>query len=51
MTGLVGGKIGFKVSLPAAWNGRFVMGGAGGFVNVDANQALQFFGERILTDG
>ena len=51
VTGLVGGKIGFKVSLPAAWNGRFVMGGAGGFVNVDANQALQFFGERILTDG
>ena len=51
VTGLIGGRIGFKVWLPAAWNGRFVMGGAGGFVNTDANQALDLFGERILTDG
>ena len=51
VTGLIGGKIGLKVRLPAAWNGRFVMGGAGGFVNTDANQALDLFGERILTDG
>ena len=27
------------------------MGGAGGFVNTDSNQALDFFGDRILTDG
>ena len=51
VTGLVGGKIGFKVWLPVAWNGRFVMGGAGGFVNVDANQALDVFGDQILSDG
>ena len=51
VTGLVGGKIGFRVWLPAAWNGRFVMGGAGGFVNADANQALDFLGAQILTDG
>ena len=51
VTGLVGGKIGFKVWLPVAWNGRFVMGGAGGFVNVDVNQALQFLGEQILAEG
>ena len=50
VTGLVGGKIGFKVRLPVAWNGRFVLGGAGGFVNVDVNQALQFLGE-ILAEG
>ena len=51
VTGLVGGKIGFKVWLPVAWNGRLVMGGAGGFVNVDVNQALQFLGEQILAEG
>ena len=51
VTGLIGGRIGFKVWLPVAWNARFVMGGAGGFVNTDANQALDLFGERILTDG
>ena len=29
--GLIGGNINFSVWLPTAWNGRFVMGGAGGF--------------------
>jgi hypothetical protein len=30
--GLVGGNIRFELLLPEAWNGRFVMGGGGGFV-------------------
>ena len=51
VTGLVGGKIGFKVWLPVAWNGRFVMGDAGGFVNLGVNQALQLLGEQILAEG
>ena len=38
--------------LPADWNGRFIMGGGGGYVGSVQNQALGFFGSnRVLTRG
>ena len=30
--GVIGGHIRFELLLPEAWNGRFLMGGGGGFV-------------------
>lgn len=52
-TGLIGGKIGFSIWLPAAqkWNGRFLMGGAGGFVREEDNHALRYFGDAVLRRG
>jgi Tannase and feruloyl esterase len=32
LKGVIGGHIRFELLLPDAWNGRFVMGGGGGFV-------------------
>lgn len=40
LTGRLGREIGFSVWLPRAWNGKFVMGGGGGFVGSIQNQAL-----------
>ena len=40
LTGRVGREIGFSVWLPSDWNGKFVMGGGGGFVGSIQNQAL-----------
>ena len=40
LTGKLGREIGFSVWLPANWNGKFVMGGGGGFVGSIQNQAL-----------
>ena len=38
--------------LPADWNGRFLMGGGGGYVGSVQNQALQFAGpESVLSRG
>jgi hypothetical protein len=37
--GVIGGNIRFELLLPDAWNGRFVMGGGGGFVGSVQNQA------------
>ena len=37
--GLIGGHIRFELLLPDAWNGRFVMGGGGGFVGTVQNAA------------
>lgn len=39
--GTIGGRIGFSVWLPEDWNGRFTMGGSGGFVSPEDNQALR----------
>jgi hypothetical protein len=37
--GVIGGNIRFELLLPDSWNGRFVMGGGGGFVGSVQNQA------------
>lgn len=37
--GVIGGHIHFELLLPDAWNGRFVMGGGGGFVGTVQNMA------------
>jgi feruloyl esterase len=37
--GVIGGHIRFELLLPDAWNGRFVMGGGGGFVGTVQNSA------------
>jgi pimeloyl-ACP methyl ester carboxylesterase len=39
VVGSIGGTIGFEVLLPEDWNGRFFMGGGGGFVGQIANSA------------
>ncbi|MGE0622041.1 MAG: tannase/feruloyl esterase family alpha/beta hydrolase [Pseudomonadales bacterium] len=41
---LIGDRIGVSIWLPEAWNGRFVMGGSGGFVSPEDNQALRLAG-------
>ena len=46
VTGFVGREIGFSVWLPAEWNGKFVMGGGGGFVGSIQNQARKAAGVR-----
>lgn len=37
--GVIGKEINFEILLPQAWNGRFVMGGGGGFVGSIQNAA------------
>src|SRR5581483_11575631 len=37
--GIIGGNIRFELLLPDVWNGRFVMGGGGGFVGTVQNGA------------
>ncbi|MEE2781935.1 MAG: tannase/feruloyl esterase family alpha/beta hydrolase [Pseudomonadota bacterium] len=49
--GLIGGNINFSLWLPQAWNGRFVMGGAGGFVRPEDNHALRLLGDSVLKRG
>lgn len=48
LTGKLGREIGLSVWLPVDWNGKFVMGGGGGFVGSIQNQAL---GLRALQRG
>jgi feruloyl esterase len=38
--GVIGERINFSVWLPASWNGKFVMGGQGGFAGSVASHAL-----------
>lgn len=40
--GVIGGKINFELLLPEDWNGKFVMGGGGGFVGSVMNTSLMF---------
>ena len=52
--GTIDEEIHFELLLPLAgdWNGRFLMGGGGGFVGSVQNQALQFAGPvSVLTRG
>ena len=52
--GTIDEEIHFELLLPLAedWNGRFLMGGGGGYVGSVQNQALQFAGPRsVLSRG
>ena len=52
--GTIDAEIRFELLLPLAadWNGRFLMGGGGGYVGSVQNQALQFAGpETVLSRG
>ena len=49
--GKIGGKIGFALQLPERWNGRFVMGGAGGFVTPQDNHARRLLPGSVLERG
>jgi len=44
--GLIGTEIRFAVWLPDTWNGKFVMGGQGGFAGTVESQALAFHGPQ-----
>jgi feruloyl esterase len=42
VTGVIGTETNFELLLPEDWNGKFVMGGGGGFVGVVQNTSLMF---------
>jgi feruloyl esterase len=42
VSGIIGTEIGFELLLPDAWNGKFVMGGGGGFAGRVVNLALVY---------
>jgi feruloyl esterase len=48
VTGVIGTETNFELLLPDGWNGKFVMGGGGGFVGSVINTAL---GYGVLQDG
>ena len=49
--GVIGGNIRFELLLPEAWNGRFVMGGGGGFVGTVQNSARDSVNRGYATVG
>ncbi len=49
--GVIGGNIRFELLLPEAWNGRFVMGGGGGFVGSVQNSARDSVNHGYATVG
>ncbi|MEY2429474.1 MAG: hypothetical protein QOJ40_2359 [Verrucomicrobiota bacterium] len=49
--GVIGGHIRFELLLPDAWNGRFVMGGGGGFVGTVQNAARDSVNKGYATVG
>jgi feruloyl esterase len=49
--GVIGGNIRFELLLPEAWNGRFVMGGGGGFVGSVQNAARDSVNRGYATVG
>ena len=49
--GVIGGSIRFELLLPDAWNGRFVMGGGGGFVGTVQNSARDSVNHGYATVG
>ncbi len=51
VTGMIGGTIGFEVLLPVDWNGRFFMGGGGGFVGTIQNAARGTVDQGYATAG
>jgi len=49
--GVIGGNIRFELLLPDVWNGRFVMGGGGGFVGTVQNSAADSVNHGYATVG
>lgn len=49
--GTIGGHIRFELLLPDSWNGRFVMGGGGGFVGTVQNVARDSVNKGYATVG
>src|SRR6266571_4598857 len=49
--GVIGGHIRFELLLPDSWNGRFVMGGGGGFVGSVQNAARDSVNKGCATVG
>jgi len=48
VTGVIGREIGFVVTMPDAWNGKFVQGGTGGSAGRIDNQAGRVYGALQL---
>ena len=42
VSGVIGPEINFELLLPEQWNGKFAMGGGGGFVGLVINSALMY---------
>jgi len=51
VNGMIGGTIRFELLLPDTWNGRFVMGGGGGFVGTVQNAARDSVNRGYATVG
>lgn len=51
VSGVIGREIRFEAQLPDAWNGRFFMGGGGGFVGSIQNSALSTVNDGYATIG
>ncbi|MEP4148179.1 MAG: tannase/feruloyl esterase family alpha/beta hydrolase [Halioglobus sp.] len=49
VVGVIGSEIGFELRLPDKWNGKFIMGGGGGFAGTFNNAAHDFY--NVLPDG
>jgi len=51
ITGVIGKEIHFELLLPHEWNGRFAMGGGGGFVGSVQNAARYSLNQGFATSG
>jgi feruloyl esterase len=49
VVGVIGSEIGFELRLPDDWNGKFIMGGSGGFAGNFANAAYDLW--NVVSDG
>ena len=49
VNGAIGSEIGFELRLPDDWNGKFIMGGSGGFAGTFNNAAHDFW--NVVPDG
>ncbi len=49
VVGVIGNEIGFELRLPDDWNGKFIMGGSGGFAGNFANAAQDLW--NVVSDG
>ena len=49
VVGVIGSEVGFELRLPDDWNGKFIMGGSGGFAGNFANAAQDLW--NVVSDG